>query len=92
MAMHFKAHVLTVVQSTKETWLDLSWAGFSIGQPNRMVGKPLAAFTAQSHPHPSICLGTRAPPPCQVLVSTFSLREQSHCSCGRRLMESRAYC
>lgn len=64
--MNLKVHVLAVVQSIKETWLDLSWAGFSLSQPNREVGKPLAAFTAQSYPHPSICLGIRAPPPCHL--------------------------
>lgn len=77
MAMHLKVHVLNVAQSTEETWLDLSWAGFSTGQPNGEVGKPPVASTGQGHPHPGICLGIWAPPPRQVLVSTSSLREKS---------------
>ena len=78
--MHLKVHVPTVGQSTEEIWLDLSWAGFFTGQPNEEVGKPSAASTAQSHPHPGICLGIQALPPHQVLASTSSLWEQSHYS------------
>ena len=78
--MHFKIYALTIAHSTEETWLDLSRGGFSVGQPNGEVGKPSAASTAQSHHHPGICPGIWSPPPCQVLVSTSSLWEESHYS------------
>lgn len=87
MAMHLKVHVLPIAQSKEETWLNLSRAGFLVGQPKGKAGKPLAASTTQSHPHPSICVGIWTLLPHQVLVSTSSLWEQSHYSLWQEVSE-----
>lgn len=39
---------------TEETGMDLSWAGFPVGQPNGEVGMPSVASTAESHPGPGV--------------------------------------
>lgn len=75
--MHLKILVLTTAQSIKETWLDLSWASFSVGQP---TGRWESPRRHPPHKANSIPVSVRAPPPRQILVSTSSLWEQGHYS------------